>query len=203
MKYLFIATNNQGKLAEYQTLLKNFFDKILSPKDFDFKTEPKENGQNFFDNAFVKASFYIDKVDMPVLADDGGIEIDFLNGEPGAKSRRWPGYEVNDEELINYTLTKLKNVPFEKRTCKLRVVICFLDKDKNIKIFSEASIQGHIALNASPLKTPGYPFRCLFIVDKFNKLYQDLNKNEHLKCNHRHQAVNNLILKLKDLNYFA
>lgn len=199
---LFIATNNRAKLFDYQNWLKNYFKRILSPQDYHFRKKPNEIGTTFRENAFIKARFYINKVDLPILADDGGIEIDALHGEPGVKSRRWLGDNASDEELINYTLEKLKNVPFPKRICRLKTVLCFWDKKRGLKIFLDAHIKGHIAVKASPLKTAGYPFRAIFIVDRLNKLYQDLNSKEHEQYNHRKKAILKLINKLKQLNYF-
>ena len=87
-KKLLIATNNPGKLKEYKKLLKDLPLKIVSLKNLGIKNKVDENAKTFEENAVKKAEFYSQLTGLPTLSDDGGLEIDYLNGEPGVKSRR-------------------------------------------------------------------------------------------------------------------
>lgn len=115
MKKLLIATTNPGKLSEIKIYLSSLKLELLSLADFDIKTKLHENYKTFKQNAINKARFYSKITNLPTIADDGGIEIDYLNRAPGIKSRRWVNGDENisDIEIIDYTLLKLKNVPEE------------------------------------------------------------------------------------------
>ncbi len=117
------------------------------------------------------------------MADDSGLEIDFLGGEPGVQSRRWPGYEASDQELIDMALKKLKGVPWEKRTARLRAVGTYYDGKHTI--VKSAAIEGVIIEEYAGHCEPGYPFRSIFWIPRFGKLYQDLTEEEHEQINHR------------------
>ena len=131
----------------------------------------------------MKARFYFDWCHIPSIADDGGLEIDYLNGEPGVKSRRWPGYEATDEELIEMALKKLEGVPPENRTARLRTVGLYYDGKNTVS--RTAAIEGYIVTEYSGSCEKGYPFRSIFRIPQFNKLYQDLTHKEHEQINHR------------------
>jgi XTP/dITP diphosphohydrolase len=199
MKKILIATTNKAKLKEIKNGLKPLLKqkiKLLTLTDVGVEEKPEESGKTFCENAKIKAKFYAKKTGLPTLSDDGGLLIPFLNNEPGVRSRRWLGYEASDEELINYTLERLKNVPKEKRIAYLQVCLCFFDpKTKKIS-FEEEKIEGFIEKKPSGKKTFGYPFRALFIVKKFNKYYDELNKEEHQQINHRLAALKKLIKKI-------
>jgi XTP/dITP diphosphohydrolase len=200
MKKILIATTNKAKLKEIKNGLKPLLKqkiKLITLTDVGVEEKPEESGETFCENAKIKAKFYAQKTGLPTLADDGGLLIPFLNNEPGVRSRRWLGYEASDEELINYTLERLKNVPKEKRTAYLQVCLCFFDPKTKKIFFEEEKIEGFIAKKPSGRKTFGYPFRALFIVKKFNKYYDELNKEEHQQINHRLAALKKLIKKIK------
>lgn len=192
---LLLATTNPGKLAE----LKKGFEQVegknselVSLTDLSIFDKPEETEKTFKGNAFLKAKFYAEKSGLPTLADDGGIEINFLNGEPGVLSRRWPGYEASDDELISYTLRKLANVPLKERGAKLTVCLCFYDPHTSQFHFVQESVDGYVAERASPNRVNGYPYRALFVVNEFNKYYDELTEVEHAKINHRLRATNKI-----------
>ena len=123
MKKLLIATTNPAKIAEYRIILKNLPLELITLGDLNIQKSIEEDGKTFEENAIKKVKFYSKLSGLPTLAEDGGIEVDYLNGERGVKSRRWPGHEASDEELIEITLKKLGGVPAEKRGAQLRIVI--------------------------------------------------------------------------------
>ncbi|MBP7967512.1 non-canonical purine NTP pyrophosphatase, partial [Candidatus Woesebacteria bacterium] len=103
MHKLLLATTNKAKQAEITFGLQPLLEKgvtIVSLRDFPSIEEPEETGATFEENAKLKAQYYAQKTGLPALADDGGLMIDALGGEPGVKSRRWPGYSATDTELI-------------------------------------------------------------------------------------------------------
>lgn len=215
MKKILIATSNPAKLEEIKKGLKTLKkDKIeiLTLSDVGVENKPEETGKTFCQNAKIKAKFYGDLTNLPTMADDGGLIIPYLNNEPGVKSRRWLGYEATDEELINYTLKKLHNVPQKNRLAYLQTCVCFYlpkslmvlsftrpqqKQNHNFFICQQEKIKGYIAEKPSKKPTNGYPFRALFIVEKFKKYYDELTDEEHQKINHRLKAIKKLIPKLK------
>ena len=177
---LLIATKNPGKAGEMQRFLGAVFETSLLPTD---APDVRETGVTFEENAVQKATEYFRLYGIPTVADDGGLEIDALNGEPGVYSRRWPGYEATDKELIDLALTKLDGVPPERRTAHLRTVGAFYDGTRTLT--KTASIAGVIVTQAPLECEKGYPFRSIFFVPRFGKLFRDLTHNEHEQVNHR------------------
>jgi XTP/dITP diphosphohydrolase len=171
---------------------------FLFPQDIDITEEPVETGNTFEENARIKAEFYNEKSGIPSLGDDGGMEIPALNNEPGVTSRRWKGYEMTDEEIINYTLERMKKFKSKvKRTAYLTVTLAFTDGISTI--IRKKSVKGYIADEPCKKQTKGYPFRALFIVDNIGKYYEELTSEEHERYNHREKAckaILNLISKM-------
>jgi len=196
MKIL-IATKNPGKAMEMKIFLGDGFE-IVCLADLSDAPDIDETGNTFEENALLKARFYFDWSGIPSIADDAGLEIDHLNGEPGVLSRRWPGYEATDEELIEMALKKLGGVPKERRTAHLRTVGLYYDGKNTLS--RTASVEGYITEDYCGHCEKGYPFRSIFWIPKFNKLYQDLTHEEHEEINHRKVVYGQLakdILALK------
>ncbi|OGM98583.1 MAG: hypothetical protein A3C71_02735 [Candidatus Yanofskybacteria bacterium RIFCSPHIGHO2_02_FULL_43_15c] len=192
MKIL-IATKNPAKAKEVEKYLGDNFEKV-SLADFPDTLDVKETEKTFLENAVLKAKSYFELFGIPAVSDDGGLEIDALNGEPGVMSRRWPGHEATDQELIDLVLYKLKNIPQNKRTAHLRTVGVYYD-GKNI-LHAEGSIDGYIVEKQTAPCEKGYPFRAIFWIPQFNKLYQDLTHEEHEEINHRRFVYSQLSKKM-------
>lgn len=191
MKKLLIATKNPGKISEYRIILKNLPLELITLGDLNIGESVEEDGKTFEENAIKKAKFYCKLTGLPTLAEDGGIEIDYLNGEPGVKSRRWPGYEATDEELIDLTLEKLKGVPLEKRGAQLKAVIALAIGEK-VKLF-EAALRGIILEKPVKKIIRGYPFRSLFYVSEIDKVLAEADKEEEILISHRKKAIEKLL----------
>ena len=192
---ILLATHNEGKILEYRVLIKDYPFEFVALSDLGIKDEPEEDGKTFEENARKKAEFYSRFSNLPVLAEDGGIEIDYLNGEPGVVSRRWPGHKATDEALINMTLQKLKGVPKEKRGAQFRVVMALRINDKKI-LTSEAFLRGFITEKPIAKIVPGFPFRSLFYVPDLGKVLGELSMEEEAKVAHRRIALKNLFANL-------
>lgn len=203
MKIL-IATHNPGKLKELQKgllELKDLGHEIVSLKELSINDEPEETGKDFQENSLLKAKFYSNLSGCLTLADDGGLIIPSLNNEPGVKSRRWKGYDATDEELIQYTLEKLKNYHGNNRSAYLQTCITFYDPKTNLSFSETEQVDGCIADTPSNKRVTGYPFRSLFIVQKFNKYYDDLTEKEHNEINHRIIALRRLANRIENWYY--
>lgn len=203
---LLIATKNPSKAREIKKFLGDSFE-LVTLTDLKDAPDVEETGKTFEENAILKAKAYFAWSNIPSIADDAGLEIDFLNGEPGVKSRRWPsfaeasagklGREKTDQELIDMALGKLKGVPREKRTAYLRTIGAYFD-GKNI-LTETAAIDGYITEEQTAECEPGYPFRSIFWIPKFNKLYQDLTHEEHEQINHRKVVYSKLAERIQQL----
>ncbi len=201
---LLIATLNPGKLEEYKLIFKTLdLDiELLSLEDLSIKGKPEETGKTFEENAIIKAKFYYKLAKIPTLADDGGIEIDYLKGEPGVKSRRWPGYEATDEKLAQMTLEKLKGVPWKRRGAQLRAVIAFIPRKNKVYTF-EGIWQGYIVKerSQSARRIPGYPFRSLFFLPETKTVLGELPFETEARMGHRRKALEKVLpLLKKELN---
>ncbi|MCS7184445.1 MAG: hypothetical protein NZ870_00740 [bacterium] len=193
---ILIGTKNKAKLEEIKNALKDIIDKgvkLITLEQMQIPDAP-ETGKTFEENAVLKAKFYYEKTSIPTLSDDGGIVIPYLNGEPGVLSRKWLGYDASDEELIEYTLMRMKNATGDDRYAYLQTVVAFYD-GKNVFI-EEQKIDGYIATTQHKKIIKGYPFRSLFVIKNLNKYYCELDELEHNEVNHRIKAVKKLAKKI-------
>lgn len=200
MKKLLIATRNPAKLGEFKLFLKDLPIKVVGLADLKISDSFEETGKTFAENAKAKALFFSKKTGWPTLADDGGIEIKALGGEPGVKSRRWIDgqTDASDEELIAYTLHRLKNVPQNKRQAQFRAVLALVLPNGQIYT-SEGVVRGIIHQSPNPKRMEGYPYRSLFYLPQIKKYYleNELSQDEQRLYNHRYKAVQRLIPIIK------
>lgn len=195
---LVLGTHNAAKRAELSSLLTRLAMEagvaleLVAPEDVGFRGDVPEAEPTFEMNSASKARSYHDATQLPVITDDGGLEIGALDGAPGVMSRRWLGRDIDstDEDLIAYTLEKLDGLDVAARGARLRTCLTFYDGHA---LHQEcAAIDGHIAATPSPRRTPGYPYRALFVVNSLGKYYDDLSSSEHQEVNHRARAVRHL-----------
>ncbi len=185
---LLIASHNPAKVNEYKRYLSDLSFELVSLKDLNVVKEAPEDADTFRENALSKAKFYNKLTNLPTISDDGGLMIDALDGAPGVKSRRWLGYEMTDEELIQTVMEKMKNVPIDKRTCRLVGVIVLIMPTG--KIYTQwAEINGRVSEKPVDKRMKGYPYRSFFYLDKFKKNYLELTDKEHEQINHRRLAL--------------
>jgi XTP/dITP diphosphohydrolase len=156
---LLIATTNQAKVREYQRLLGDLPIELIPAVD---PPRVDETGATFEENALLKARAYAAWSGLPSLADDGGIEIDALGGEPSVRSARWLGREATDQELIDHTLERMRGVPPERRGAQMRVVCALAEPAGHVTI-GQGVIRGVIAEQPLPTRDPGFPFRSVFV----------------------------------------
>lgn len=183
MKKILIATTNKGKTSEYKEIFKELGLplELVTLKDLNIEEDIEENGNSFEENAVIKARFYYNLSKLPILSDDAGLEIDYLNGEPGIHTRRWPGYQASDEELFKLAIEKMKGVPEEKRGAQLKAVIGLVFPGVEKVYTFEGVLRGRIAEKPFQEIMPGYPFRSVFIPENSEKYLGEMNIVAHRK----------------------
>lgn len=195
MNKLLIATTNKAKFMEIGKYLSDLKIQLVSLSDLNISDKPEENGSTFEENAMIKARYYLEKSGLPTLADDGGFEIDYLDGQPGVISHRWVNKdrEDTDREVIDYAISKLAGVPAQKRGAQLRVVLALALKSDQIYT-AEAAIRGVIPEAPSAKYQAGFPYRALLFLPELNKFYDhdQLTPEEMDKINHRKAALSKI-----------
>lgn len=199
MQKLLIATKNVGKFGEFVVFLSDIPEiEPFSLKDVGINEDVEEDGLTYSENSLKKALFYAKKANMSVISDDGGIEIDALNGAPGVKSRRWLGHEATDEELISHMIKVSKELPENNRKAYFRTVITFALP--NGRYFQEmGEVKGVIAKEPHLRALKGYPYRSFFYIPEIKKYYHesDLTQDEQKLYNHRYKAMQKLMPIIK------
>jgi XTP/dITP diphosphohydrolase len=194
-----LATTNQAKQREILSILADVPVRWRTLSDLPGAPEVEETGNTFEENAVLKARAYAAWSGLPTLADDGGLAIDALGGEPGVNSRRWiDGRDSSDEELIAHTIERLSGVPLERRGAQMIVVEALVLPNGEV-VTSSGAIKGVIAVEASPRRDPGFPFRSVFFLPNLGKYYGDLTTEEHERINHRREALKHIAVYLRAL----
>ena len=194
MLEILIATNNLGKVKEIKDILNSSEIKILTMKDFPDLPKVEEDGKNYQENAFKKAGKISEYTGKICLADDSGLEIDYLKGEPGIYSSRWGN---SDEERINKVLKLLKNVPINKRNAKFicSAVLVFPD-GKRYMVKEEC--KGSITFK--PKGTHGFGYDPIFLVPEYNKTFAELGDEIKNRISHRGKAMRKMAEIIKEIS---
>ena len=184
---LLIGTNNRGKLREIKSLLpKNI--KIHSTSEFHLKS-PKENGKSFKANSLIKSKYFSKKTGLICLADDSGLEIDFLNKNPGIYSARWGGKHGDFGKAIKRVYKELekKNKNWKNKKIKARFVcalsISFLNKQIACVV---GKVEGFIT--SEPKGKNGFGYDPIFIPLKKKKTFGQMRPSQKYNMDHRYQA---------------
>lgn len=188
MKKIILASNNKGKLEEISKELSEFGIEVISQKEAGFDIEVDENANTFEGNATLKAEAIYDKLKMPVISDDSGLEIDALNGEPGVFSKRYAGPNATNKDKINKVLNLMKDVPDDKRTARFTCAICYIDENGEKHIFKE-SCEGKIL--HEPRGKNGFSYDPIFLYG--DKSFAEISMDEKNKVSHRGKAVKDLV----------
>jgi len=164
MTQILYATTNPGKLKEAKSIFAAHNLILLGPDDLGLNIDVDEVGATLEENARLKADAYqrIASSTTLVIGDDTGIEIDALGGEPGIKVRRWKGYKMSDEEIISYTLERLKDQP--NRNAQFRTVLA-LASPIEVKYF-DGILRGEILEKPKAEREVGMPFWPIFFIPK-------------------------------------
>lgn len=193
MKKLLIATHNPGKFNLFKKYFAGSNYQLFSLEGLGITYDVPETGKTFEDNAALKAEAYMKLSGLPTLADDGGIEVDVLDGQPGVYSARYAGPKATDAQKVAFLLERLKDIPLERRTARFRVVLALARPDKEIKLFS-GSMEGIISLEPLGKPQTGLPYRQIFIPAGYNKTLDELDEQGITDyISHRQKAVQELL----------
>lgn len=193
IKRLVLGTTNPGKIEEWGLILSEIIPTVAITDLGDWPPPP-ETGLTFADNAKLKAVYYAKLTGEYVLADDGGYEIDILGGWPGVNSRRiLPGdKEGADQELIDYVLERMKEIPTEKRAVKLTTAVAVADPMGKVIFEDQESSVGRVTEIPGPVVIPGYPFRSIHWLPDFKKTYAELTEEEYRQHSHKRKVAQRL-----------
>ena len=183
---IIFATGNEGKMREIRLILGDLGVELLSLKDAGIDIEIEENGETFEENAIIKAKTVMEAAGALVLADDSGLEIDYLNGEPGVYSARYLGedtsYRIKNQNLID----RLSGVPDEKRTARFVCVIAAAFPDGRIRT-ARGTIEGIIGYEERG--TGGFGYDPIFWLPEYGCSTAELTLEKKNELSHRGKAL--------------
>ena len=186
MKKVIFATGNEGKMREIREILSDLGVEILSLKEAGIHADIVEDGKSFEENAVIKAKTICKLTHEVVLADDSGLEIDYLNGEPGIYSARYMGedtsYRIKNQNLID----RLEGVPDEKRTARFVCVIAAAYPDGTVKT-ARGTMEGIIGYEERGEN--GFGYDPIFFLPEYGCSSAELSMEEKNKISHRGKAL--------------
>jgi XTP/dITP diphosphohydrolase len=197
---ILVASTNPGKIAEIRAMLGEDIEWV-GLSDFPNINEVKEDGETFAENARKKALGYAKQTGLWTIADDSGLVVDALGGEPGVKSARFSGAKDKERILLDHknmakVLKLLEETPKEKRTARFVCCLCLASAEK-ILIETEGKLEGLIA--EKEMGTNGFGYDPIFFVPKLNKTVAQLSREEKNAISHRGNAIRKLKPLLKEL----
>ena len=187
---ILVASSNPGKVAELRAMLDADVDWV-GLDAFESLCEVVEDGMTFAENARKKAVGYSKQAGLWTLADDSGLVVDALGGEPGVKSARYSGEKAGDRELVDQrnmekVLRKLQGVERQKRTARFVCRICLVDGEQ-VLAETEGRLEGIIA--AEPIGQGGFGYDPIFFVPELNKTVAQLSTEQKNAISHRGRAI--------------
>lgn len=187
MKSLVLASNNPGKLREFNMLLAGMGFEALPQAQFAV-TEVAETGLSFVENAIIKARHAAAASGMPALADDSGLEVDALDGAPGIYSARFAGVGASDSENLNKLLDALRDVPLHERGARFRcVIVCMRNAHDPMPIIAQGTWEGRIL--SAPAGANGFGYDPVFFVPTHGCSSAELDPAVKNTLSHRGQAL--------------
>ena len=193
---LLLATRNPGKARELAVLLQGVPFTITTPQEEGIALEVEETGATFEENAALKARAFAAASGLLTLADDSGLEVDALGGEPGVLSARYAGPQASDEDRVRYLLGKLQGIRWNKRHAHFRSVIAVAEPTGNLKLF-EGACEGVITLE--PRGTGGFGYDPVFYIPSLKKSMGELSPEEKNGISHRGRAARKAVEYLKGM----
>lgn len=189
MKEIIIATKNKGKAKDFEELLQPMGYRVLTLHDVAPHMDVEETGETFEKNAILKAETIAQELQATVIADDSGLEIDALGGEPGVYSARYSGEERNDESNIDKVLQKMVLVPADEKTARFRCVLALASPGQETIIF-EGACEGLITDERKGHH--GFGYDPIFYVPSLDKTMAEMEPAEKASVSHRGNAIREL-----------
>lgn len=195
-KTIVFATGNQGKMREIRQILEGMDVEILSMKEAGISMDIVEDGTTFEENAVIKAKAVASATDYIVLADDSGLEIDYLNKEPGIYSARYMGEDTSYDIKNANLLERMEGVEDEKRTARFVCAIAAVLLDGEV-LTVQGVIEGRVAYE--PKGSNGFGFDPIFYLPEYGCTSAELSEEEKNAISHRGRALRAMREKLKEV----
>ena len=190
---LLVATSNRGKIREIAAALSGRPVRVLSPADAGIASVCPERGKTFAANARAKAEFYGRQSGLPTLAEDSGLEIEFLGGAPGVRSARFSGRGATDSKNVDKVLRLLAGVPRSRRRARFVCVMAFA-RDGRIRGIARGVVRGTIA--DAPRGGGGFGYDPIFYYHPLGRTFAELTPSEKNAVSHRGRALAAMIPRL-------
>ena len=191
-KKIVIATHNMDKQKEMIFLLANMDIEVLTMENFPHIGEIEETGTTLHENSLIKAREVYKITGLPSLADDTGLEVDALNGDPGVYSARYSGENSTYQENVNKLLTELKDVPIQLRTARFRTVVTFVYL--GVELYEEGVVEGIIATEIKGIK--GFGYDPIFKPLDQKLTFAEMSKDKKNLISHRAKALEKMVQQL-------
>lgn len=195
MEKLIVATKNRGKIEEIKKVLADMPFDVAAMNEVGIDIDVEEDGTTFEENSLKKATQICEISKTIVIADDSGIEVDFLNGAPGIYSARFGGPGATDEDKNKKLLSMLAEVPFEKRTARFVCAIAVAFPDGRSFTVRD-TCEGIIAFEGKG--NNGFGYDPLFFLEQYDKTMAELDMDVKNKISHRGKALKSMAVKLED-----
>ncbi len=194
MKKIVLATGNQGKVREMADLLADFGFDVVAQSEFNV-SDVAETGTTFIENAIIKARHAAKKTGLPAIADDSGLEVDYLNGAPGVYSARYSGEGATDEKNLNKLLEAMKDVPEAQRTARFHCVLVLMRHENDpTPIVCHGQWEGRILTEAHGEN--GFGYDPVFFVPEHQCASAELEPAMKKQLSHRGKALKKLFATL-------
>ena len=196
MKRIIFATSNEGKMKEIRLIMADSGYEVVSLKEAGISADIEENGTTFEENAVIKASAIAKLTGLPVMADDSGLEVDFMDKAPGIYSARFLGEDTSYDIKNNYILDKLKDVPLPQRSARFVCAIALSWPD-GTTITKRATIEGYIGYEIRGEN--GFGYDPIFYLPEYQKMSAELPPEEKNRISHRGKALRKMRKKMEEL----
>ena len=186
MDKIVFATTNAGKIKEIKEILSDFDVEVVSMKEMNITADIEENGATFEENSLIKARAVSKLTGLPALADDSGLEVDYLNGEPGIYSARYLGRDTDYDYKNNYIIKKLKEAKGEERSARFVCVISLVLPDGR-EFVKKGVMEGRIGYEIKGEN--GFGYDPIFYLPEYGKTSAEISAEEKNKISHRGKAL--------------
>lgn len=190
---LLVASNNAHKVVEFRRLFEGLPYELVTPADLGLELDPEETGETFAENARLKALAFAEASGLPAMADDSGIVVDALNGEPGVLSARYGGPGLNDAGRVRLLLANMEGVPDGRRACRFKATLVLVGLDGG-ELEVEGVCEGRVAY--APAGPNGFGYDPIFFVVAHGKTMAELSDAQKDEISHRGRAARAMVALL-------